>query len=170
MTNFQLEVPEGDSRKRLVCGDCGFINYENPKIVAGVIVEDERGILLCKRAIEPRRGYWTLPAGFIECEETPAEGAAREAQEEACADVEPYELLGLYTVRHISQLHMYFRAHLKKKEVAVGPESLEVGFFKRDEIPWEELSFRTVRRALLTHLETDGPIGAPDAAVFEVQG
>lgn len=148
---FVRTVPEGDSRERAVCSDCGFIAYENPKIICGAIVVDGDRFLMCRRAIEPRRGYWTIPAGFMELGETPEEGAAREAMEEACASLVIGELLGLYTVRHISQVQMIYRATLAEPSVAAGPESLEVRFFTWDEIPWDELAFPSVRWALEDH-------------------
>lgn len=144
-------VPDGDSRERLVCGDCGFIRYENPKIIAGAVVTYEDRFLLCKRAIEPRRGFWTLPAGFMELGETPEEGAAREAYEEATARIEITELLAVYTIRHISQVQMLYRAHLNTPEFSPGVESLEVELRTWDEIPWSELAFPSVQWALEDH-------------------
>ena len=141
-------VPEGDNRERLTCPDCGFIHYENPKIVVGSVVSFEDRVLLCRRAIEPRKGLWTLPAGFLELGESPAEGATREAMEEACARIEVLDLLAVYTIRHISQIQLFYRARLLSPEVACGPESAEVGLFRWEEIPKGELAFPSVQWAL----------------------
>ena len=147
-SNFNLKVPEGDNRERHVCEDCGWIHYVNPKIVVGAVCTWEDRILLCRRAIEPRYGYWTIPAGFMEERETTQEGAAREAWEEAKADIEIGALLGVYNIPRISQVHMIYRAVLKSPEVGVGEESLEVKFVTWDEIPWDDLAFPSVRWAL----------------------
>lgn len=144
-------IPDGDSRERLVCSDCGFIRYDNPKIIAGAVVTYLEQFLLCKRAIEPRRGYWTLPAGFMELGETPEEGAAREAYEEATARIVITELLAVYTIRHISQVQMLYRAHLEAPDFAPGVESLDVKLYTWDEIPWGELAFPSVEWALNDH-------------------
>ncbi len=142
------EVPEGDSLLRLVCPDCGFIAYENPKIVVGSVVTHGDRVLLCRRAIMPRRGYWTLPAGFLELHESPIEGAMREAWEEACAKIAIDALLAVYTIRHPSQVQLMYRARLASPDFAAGPESLEVQLFPWDQIPWSELAFPSVRWAL----------------------
>lgn len=141
-------IPEGDSLERLVCNDCGFINYVNPKLVVGVVATWQDKILLAKRAIEPRYGYWTLPAGFMECEESTWEGAAREAWEEACAAVEPDGLLAIYDLPHISQVQVFYRAKLTSPDVAIGSESLDVGLYTWADIPWADLAFPTVKYAL----------------------
>ncbi|HZS84595.1 MAG TPA: NUDIX hydrolase [Stellaceae bacterium] len=141
-------VPEGDTRERLVCPDCGFINYENPKIVVGSVVTYEDRVLLCRRAINPRRGFWTLPAGYLELNESAAEGARREAREEAQADIAIDGLLAVYSIPRISQVQLIYRAHLRRPEFAAGVESLEVGLFGWSEIPWDELAFPSVRWAL----------------------
>jgi ADP-ribose pyrophosphatase YjhB (NUDIX family) len=151
--HFRPAVPEGDNRERQICGSCGFVHYENPKIVAGAVVTwradaGEDFFLLCRRAIEPRSGFWTLPAGFLEVHESPAEGARREAQEEACADITLDGLLGVYTVPHISQVMFLFRAHLERPEYARGVESTDVRLFRWEEIPWDELAFDSVPWAL----------------------
>lgn len=140
------KIPEGDNRHRMVCDDCGFINYDNPKIVAGAVCTASDGrILLCKRAIEPRVGYWTLPAGFLENEETVQEGAAREAWEEALAKIEIGEMLGLYNIPRISQIQIMYRARLlNEDEIGPGPESTDVMLVHWDEIPWDDLAFPTV--------------------------
>jgi len=147
-------IPVDDDRERLVCLDCGFINYVNPKIVVGSVAVWEDKILLCRRAIEPRKGWWTLPAGYMEERETVAEGAAREAWEEARADIEIDALIGIYNIPRISQVQMIHRARLRSPDVSAGPESEEVGLFTWDEIPWDELAFPTVLWALQHWRET----------------
>ncbi|MEI6557222.1 MAG: NUDIX hydrolase [Rhodospirillaceae bacterium] len=141
-------VPPGDDRVRLVCPECHYVVYQNPLIVVGSVPVWQERILLCRRAIEPCRGLWTLPAGFMEENETTLEGAAREAHEEAGARIEVGDLLGLYQLPRISQVHMFYRARLLSPEIAAGPESLEVALFEWAEIPWPELAFPTVRWAL----------------------
>lgn len=150
------EVPDGDDRLRLVCPDCGFINYENPKIIVGAVVTWEEQILLCRRAIEPRHGYWTIPAGYMELNETAAEGAAREAEEEACAKIEIDALLGVYNIPRISQVQLIYRARLRKPEFAAGIESLEVALFDWDDIPWDDIAFPSVHWALGHYREVEG--------------
>ena len=141
-------VPDGDDRERLVCNDCGFVNYVNPKIIVGAVAIWQDRVLLCRRAIHPRKGYWTLPAGFMEEHETTMEGARREAREEAFADIEIDALIGIYNVPRISQVHMYYRARLLSPDVACGVESAEVGLFRWEDIPWPEIAFPTVHWAL----------------------
>lgn len=141
-------VPEGDNRERLVCPDCSYIAYENPKVVVGVVATWEDKLLMCRRAIEPRRGFWTLPAGFMEMGEDPEEGAAREAWEEARASLEIVDLLAVYSLRHISQLQLFYRARLLSADVSAGPESEEVGLFDFDALPAEELAFPSVHWAI----------------------
>jgi ADP-ribose pyrophosphatase YjhB (NUDIX family) len=143
-----LSVPEGDNRERLVCPDCGFINYENPKIVVGSVCVWEERFLLCRRAINPRRGFWTLPAGFLELKESTPAGAIREAWEEAQARIVIDGLLAIYDIPRISQVQIMYRAHLAAPNFAAGPESLEVKLFAWDEIPWDDLAFPSVRWAL----------------------
>jgi ADP-ribose pyrophosphatase YjhB (NUDIX family) len=145
---FSIKVPDGDNRARLVCDHCGFIDYVNPRIVVGAVCTWEDRILLCRRAIEPRKGFWTMPAGFLEEKETVEEGAMREAWEEARARIEIGPLLGLYSVPRISQVQMVFRAGLKSPDVGVGEESLEVRLVRWEEIPWGELAFPSVLSAL----------------------
>lgn len=145
---FVRQVPDGDSRARLVCADCGFVNYENPKVVVGAVVRHEGRILMCRRAIDPRRGFWTLPAGYLELNETTPEGAKREAWEEARAKIEIDGLLAVYSIPRLSQVQVMFRARLADPAVEPGPESLEVRLFAWDEIPWAEIAFPSVRWAL----------------------
>jgi ADP-ribose pyrophosphatase YjhB (NUDIX family) len=138
---------------RAVCPACGHIQYENPKIVVGCIPVHGERILMCKRAIEPRYGLWTLPAGFMELNETCAEGAAREALEEANARVEIEDLYTVFSLPKISQVYMMFRARLIDPNVSPGVESLEVRLVKEDEIPWDTLAFAMVKRTLDYFLE-----------------
>jgi ADP-ribose pyrophosphatase YjhB (NUDIX family) len=154
--NFTRAVPEGDDRERLVCADCGYVYYENPKVVVGAVATWEDRILLCRRAIHPRKGYWTLPAGYLELNEAAAEGAKREAYEEARADLEIDQLLAVYSIPRISQIQLIYRARLRSPEVSAGPESQEVGLFGWDEIPWEEIAFPSVHWALGHFAEVRG--------------
>ncbi|WP_343564070.1 NUDIX hydrolase [Kiloniella sp. b19] len=146
--NFSRRVPCGDDRERLVCDTCDFVAYENPKMVVGSVVTWEDRVLLVKRAIEPRLGYWTLPAGFMELNETVEEGAKREAWEEARARVSFDQVLAIYSIPRISQTQVIYRGVLTDPAVEPGPESQEVGLFSWDEIPWEDLAFPTVHWAL----------------------
>ncbi len=139
---------EGDDRDRLTCPDCGFIAYENPKVVVGSVVAVGDGVLLCRRAIEPRAGFWTLPAGYLEMHETVDEGAQREAWEEAQARIALDGILAVYSIARLGQVQVLFRARLAEPSFAAGPESLEVRVFSWDEIPWGEIAFPTVRWAL----------------------
>jgi len=149
-------VPDGDDRERLICRDCGFINYENPKIDVGAVCTWEDKFLLCRRAIEPRLGYWTLPAGYMETGETTEAGAKREAWEEARAKLEIDALLAIYNIPRISQVQVMYRARLTTPDVSAGPESQEVGLFTWDEIPWEDIAFPTVKWALDYHQQVVG--------------
>lgn len=146
--SFIKTVPDGDTHDRPVCEHCGFVNYQNPKIVTGSVVRHEGRILMCRRAIEPRRGFWTIPAGYMEMHETPEDGARREAQEEACADLELSSLLAVYTVPRLSQVQLIYRATLRNDRFAAGEESLEVALYDFDEIPWDDIAFPTVHWAL----------------------
>ncbi len=136
-----LKIPEGDHLPRFVCTNCGMIHYQNPKLVLGCVPEWEGRILLCRRAIEPRLGYWTVPAGFMENGETLQRAAARECHEEALATVEIGSLLALVSVIHAAQVHVMFRARLVAPEFAAGPESLEVALYEEAEVPWGQLAF-----------------------------
>lgn len=160
----ERRIPPGDDKLRLVCPECDYVVYDNPKIVAGaVVVKDER-VLLCQRAIEPRKGYWTLPAGFLEAREAPEEGARREAIEEASADIEIDGLLVVYTVRHLSQVQFLYRAKLRS-DVEAGVESLAVRLFAWDEIPWADLAFPSVKWALERYAATKNEKTLVPAAV-----
>jgi ADP-ribose pyrophosphatase YjhB (NUDIX family) len=140
------------------------VHYENPKIVVGSVVRHEGKILLCRRAIEPRKGYWTIPAGYLELNESPQTGAKREAKEEANADLKLGDLLAVYTVERLSQVQILYRATLNSPEFSAGEESLEVELFEWDEIPWEDIAFPTVHWIL----EHDRQVEASEAnAPFE---
>jgi ADP-ribose pyrophosphatase YjhB (NUDIX family) len=144
----ELLIPEGDSLPRYVCTTCNIIHYQNPKMVVGCIPEWEDKILLCRRAIEPRRGWWTLPAGFMENNETLEQAAARETLEEANARVEIGDLYAVYSLPHISQVYVLFRARLLDLDFKPGIESLEVKLLAENEIPWEEMAFRVIHDPL----------------------
>jgi ADP-ribose pyrophosphatase YjhB (NUDIX family) len=150
---LNFEIPDGDHLPRHVCPACHTIHYQNPRIIAGCVPVWNDQILICRRAIEPRRGYWTLPAGFMENGETVQAGAAREAMEEALADVEIGSLLAVINVIHTHQVHMMFRATLRNLDFGVGPESLEVKLVREGEIPWDELAFASIRFSLQRFLE-----------------
>jgi ADP-ribose pyrophosphatase YjhB (NUDIX family) len=156
LSRFARKVPEGDNQARLVCGDCGFIIYENPKVVVGVVASWEDRILLCRRAIPPRKGFWTLPAGYLEANESALDGARREAWEEARAELAFDQLLAVYSVPRISQIQLIFRARLVTPEVSAGPESAEVGLFDWDQVPWDDIAFPSVHWALNHHRELRG--------------
>lgn len=143
-----FRIPEGDSLPRHVCDNCGEIHYSNPKMVVGAIVESERRILLCRRAIEPRRGLWTLPAGFMENGETTAEAAARETLEEAQAHIDVGEAFAMVSIPHISQVHLFYLATFGKPGFGPGEESLEVALFDEAQVPWASLAFRSTALAL----------------------
>ncbi len=164
----ELRVPAGDNMPRHVCDACGTIQYQNPKIVAGCIPEWQGRILLCKRAIEPRYGLWTIPAGFMENRETVEQAAARETDEEAMARVEIAGLYGVYNIPHISQVYMIFRGDLVDGEFAPGPESLETALYSEEEIPWEEMAFPVVVRALQRYFE-DRRRGMFEPFIDEIQ-
>jgi ADP-ribose pyrophosphatase YjhB (NUDIX family) len=152
-TDFRLAIPEGDDRVRRICNRCNFVDYVNPKIVTGSVVTKGDLILICKRAIEPRKGFWTLPAGFMEEGESVEDGARREAREEACADIRIDRLLAVYSVPRIAQVQIMFRAELLS-DIAPGPESQEVKLVAWKDIPWSQLAFPTVVWALTHFAET----------------
>jgi ADP-ribose pyrophosphatase YjhB (NUDIX family) len=143
-----LIIPEGDTRERFVCTSCATIHYENPRNVVGTIPVWKDKVLLCKRAIYPRMGFWTLPAGFLEVGESTAAGAMRETLEEAGAQVEIGPLFSLLNVIHAEQVHLFYLAQLNEPTFSPGIESLEVGLFSKSEIPWEDLAFPTIRKTL----------------------
>ncbi|MBD2859206.1 NUDIX hydrolase [Spongiibacter sp. KMU-158] len=146
------KIPAGDNRRRFVCDACDFIHYQNPRTVVGCLPVSGDKVLLCRRAIEPRLGYWTVPAGFMENGETMLEGALRETQEEAAATVKDETLYRLFDIPHINQVYVFFRGELDG-DYGVGPESLESRLFSEDEIPWSELAFPIVTDILLEYFE-----------------
>ena len=141
-------IPEGDNRPRYICSHCSTIHYENPKVVVGCVPIYQDQILLCKRAIEPRFGLWTLPAGFMENGESLAEGAARETLEEANASVTLGELYTVFSLPHISQVYVFFLSELDNLDFYPGEESLETKLFSEDQIPWTELAFPVISETL----------------------
>ena len=179
---FTVAVPPGEDRERRICDHCGFVDYANPRIVAGAVVAwaetgpphgtgaaplEDVWIMLCKRAIHPRRGYWTLPAGFMEIGETTRDAARRETREEACAEIEIDALLAIYDIVAREQVHIFQRARLAEPKFAAGPESLDVKLYRWADIPWDDLAFTTVHwslRAWLDSREKDvfAPYGNPD--------
>jgi ADP-ribose pyrophosphatase YjhB (NUDIX family) len=144
----ELRIPPDDNRKRHVCTVCGEVHYQNPKLIVGAMPEWQDKILLCRRAIEPRHGLWTLPAGFMENGETTTEAATRETLEEANARIAVGDLYSMYSVPYINQVHLIFRAELLDLDFGPGQESLEVRLFSEPEIPWDEIAFRPVRFSL----------------------
>lgn len=152
------KVPPGDALPRFVCDACNTIHYQNPRMIVGCIPEWEDRILLCRRAIEPRHGLWTVPAGFMENGETTAQGAVRETLEEANAQVEVGPLYALYNIPHINQVYMLFRARMLDTDFSAGAETLEARLFAESEIPWDEIAFATVRNTL-EHYYNDRRIG-----------
>lgn len=144
----ELRVPEGDDRERFTCTDCELIHYVNPRIIVGCLPSYGDSVLLCKRAIEPRYGSWTLPAGFMENGETTAQGAARETWEEARAKVSDLQLYRVFDVPYISQVYMFYRCDLVDGGYGVGPESLETDLYTEADIPWDEIAFPVVRETL----------------------
>jgi ADP-ribose pyrophosphatase YjhB (NUDIX family) len=165
MTSFERRIPAGDNRERLVCADCGHVDYENPKVIVGSVIGHDGRVLLCRRAIEPRKGFWTLPAGFMELGETLEEGGVREALEEAEASIAMDGILGVFSVARIGQVQVIFRARFVDAGspfFAPGPESLEVRMFSWQQIPWDEIAFPTVRWALdAWRAAGSGPLGRP---------
>ena len=146
--DVSLSIPEGDNLPRHVCTQCGEIHYQNPKMVVGCIPEYEDKILLCKRAIEPRRGFWTLPAGFMENAETTAEAAMRETHEEANAEVEIINLFSMFSLPHINQVYILFRARLCSLDFGPGTESLDVRLYEEKDIPWDNMAFPVITESL----------------------
>lgn len=164
-----VEVPRGDNRPRHVCRACGQVHYENPRVVVGCVPEFEGSILLCRRAIEPRRGYWTVPAGFMELGETLPEAALRETWEEAEAAVELGPLFAVVDVVHARQVHVFFRGTLREARFGAGEETLEARLFTPSELPWPEIAFPSVTIALEQYLreqDTRGPVHLATAPRF----
>lgn len=163
MPDFIRRLPAGDERERRVCGTCGFIDYENPRVVVGTVVVADGAVLLCRREIEPRRGYWTLPAGFLELGETIEDGARREAWEEARARIILDGVLALYSISRIGQVQVMFRGRFDGPATyAPGPETQDVALYAWDDIPWDSLAFPSVHWALRAwRAAGDGPLGPP---------
>jgi len=164
MADFIRQTPAGDTHERMVCRDCGHIAYENPKVITGAVVAHAGRVMLCRRAIEPRRGFWTLPAGYLELHETVEEGARREAAEEACADIVLDGMLAVFSISRINQVQIFFRARFAdaRPSFSPGEESLAVELFAWEAIPWAELAFPSVAWALRTwHDGAGAPLGAP---------
>lgn len=157
-------VPDGDTRERLVCPECRFVEYANPKVVVGSVVRWQDRLVLCRRAIPPRRGFWTIPAGYLELNESAQAGALREALEEAEAHIELDGLIAVYNIPRLSQVQLIFRARLLDGRIGAGPESEEVAFVAWDEIPWDDLAFPSTRWAL-SHFREIG-----EAAEFTTRG
>lgn len=145
---IELRIPPDDNRARYICTACGVIHYQNPRMVIGSIPVWQDKVLLCRRAIEPQFGKWTLPGGFMENGESTTQAAIRETLEEACARISIIDLYSMYSLPHIDQVHLFFRAELLDLDFGPGQESLEVKLFSEAEIPWDELAFRPVRYSL----------------------
>ena len=143
-----LRVPPGDSLPRYVCDQCGDIHYQNPRLVVGTLPEHDGKLLLCRRAIEPRYGYWTLPAGYMENGEGTAEAALRETREEAGAKIELEAPFTMISIPQVNQVHLFYRARLLDLSFHAGEESLEVALFDEERLPWKDLAFRTVSMTL----------------------
>ncbi len=156
---IEITRPKDDTADRHVCTICRTIHYINPKLVVGAVCEWRDKVLLCRRAIEPRTGFWTIPAGFMEVGESTEEGAVRETWEEATARIEIVGLLGLYNIVRLSQVQIFYRANLLSPEMSAGVETLELDLFGWDEIPWDDLAFPTVHRILRKAIETRGQPG-----------
>lgn len=148
-------IPEGDNRERYVCSDekCGEIHYQNPRIITGCLPIYKEQILLCRRAIEPRYGLWTLPAGFLENQETTQQGAQRESIEEANANLDIKELYTIFDIPHINQVYFFYRAELIDTDFSPGIESLDVKLFNIEDIPWHELAFPAIKKTLEYYIE-----------------
>ncbi|MBT8143928.1 MAG: NUDIX hydrolase [Gammaproteobacteria bacterium] len=169
-SSVSLQIPPGDNLPRRVCEDCGTVHYQNPNVVVGCVPQWQDQILLCKRAIEPRSGFWTVPAGFLENRETLQEAAIRETAEEALANVDLGSLLAIVNVPHASQIHMMFRARLLEPDFGPGDETLESALYTEDQVPWSLIAFPSVRFTLERffadrasggeelHITTVGPI------------
>jgi ADP-ribose pyrophosphatase YjhB (NUDIX family) len=163
------KIPDGDHLPRFVCTNCGMIHYQNPKLVLGCVPDWQGRILLCRRAIEPRLGYWTVPAGFMENGETLQHAAARECFEEARATVEIGSLLALVSVTHAAQVHVMFRAKLLAPEFSPGPESLEVALYEEGDVPWQNLAFPSGEFTLRRYF-ADRVAGREDHHFAELKG
>ena len=152
-------TPAGDDRPRYLCESCGTIHYENPKIVVGCIPEKDKKILLCRRAIEPRSGKWTLPAGYLENGETVAQGAQRETLEEAGANIKIVAPYALFNICYVNQIYLMFRARLIDENFKAGSESTEVRLFLEEDIPWDQIAFTVIEKSLQLYFQ-DRPTGS----------
>ena len=152
-SHVQYRIPPDDNRERAVCPACSRIHYENPLNVVGTLPVWNDQVLLCLRNIEPRRGFWTLPAGFMELGETTSQGALRETHEEAGAHIELVQLFSVMNVRQVGQVHLYYLAKLTDTHVDPGPETIEARLFTEAEVPWDQIAFRTVRETLKRYFE-----------------
>ena len=164
MPQFERRAVPGDTHERAVCTQCGFVAYENPKVVVGSVVVHAGEVLMCRRAIEPRRGFWTLPAGYLELGETCEEGARREAAEEAGAEIVLDGVLALFSISRIGQVQVIYRARFASDlpRFEAGIESLDVCLFAWDRIPWTDVAFPSVHWSLEAWRQVgDGPLGAP---------
>jgi len=164
---ISVRIPSGDRLPRHVCNACGTIHYLNPRLVVGALPVWQDRVLLCRRAIEPRHGKWTLPAGFMENGETIAEAAIRETVEEANARILLGEMFTLISVPHINQVHVVFRADLLDLDFSAGEETLELALFREDEIPWKDIAFRTIAMTL-RHYYADRQAGRFDFHVDDI--
>lgn len=166
-TKVSFRIPHGDTLPRHICDSCGHIHYENPHLIVGCVAEWEGRILLCRRAIEPRYGLWTLPAGFMENGETTVEAARRETLEEAGAVVEIDAPFAMLSIAHINQVHLFYRGRMVNAQYLAGEESLEVALFNPDEIPWDDMAFRSVTMCLERYLadRTTTSFGFHEAAL-----
>lgn len=161
----ELKRPDGDTLDRHVCSACGEIHYRNPKVVVGAVCTWQDRVLLCRRAIEPRAGFWAVPAGYLEFGESTEEGARRETWEEACARIEISGLLGVYNVVRIGQVQLFYRARLLSPEIAAGVETLELDLYDWAAIPWTELAFPSVHWVLRRAIELRGQAGTYPTAL-----
>ena len=150
-------IPEGDEYPRKMCMECGYIAYENPKVVCGAICTWEGKILICKRAIEPKKGFWTIPAGFLELNESTAQGAIREVREEACADIKVTGLIGIYEIPRISQIYVIHKAEMTGPKYSAGLESEDVMLSSYSDIPWQHLAFSSIHWGLEQFKKNSGP-------------
>ena len=165
---LRFDIPEGDNRPRYWCPECNTIHYQNPRLVVGTVPVWGDRILLCKRSIAPRKGFWTLPAGYMENGETLQEGAARESWEEACATVNVRDMYTVFNLPHIYQVYVFFLGELEEGRYGVGDESSDAGLFTQEEIPWDELAFPTIERTLKYYFQDrengDYPVRVQDIA------
>lgn len=151
--NLETKVPNGDVRVRTQCLDCNTVHYQNPKIVAGCLIIEDNKVLLCKRDIEPRKGYWNLPAGFMENKETLQEAAKREVREEVNASVKLLGLHSIYNIMHVNQVYFIFLAKMQEVDFSAGDETADVKLFSIDEIPWDNLAFESNRFVLEHYIQ-----------------